>query len=125
MPKRSVFARTLRVRMTDAERALWFQLRAKRLQDWKFRRQQPIGKYIVDFVCFEAKLVVELDGGQHAEQADADARRTAWLESQDFRVLRFWDDAVLKETDAVLGEILRNLPLSPTPLPQGERGSTT
>jgi very-short-patch-repair endonuclease len=111
--------------MTDAERALWFQLRAKRLQDWKFRRQQPIGKYIVDFVCFEAKLVVELDGGQHAEQADADARRTAWLESQDFRVLRFWDDAVLKETDAVLGEILRNLPLSPTPLPQGERGSTT
>ena len=125
MPKRSVFARTLRVRMTDAERALWFQLRAKRLQDWKFRRQQPIGKYIVDFVCFEAKLVVKLDGGQHAEQADADARRTAWLESQDFRVLRFWDDAVLKETDAVLGEILRNLPLSPTPLPQGERGSTT
>ena len=103
MPKRSVFARTLRVRMTDAERALWFQLRAKRLQDWKFRRQQPIGKYIVDFVCFEAKLVVELDGGQPAEQADADARRTAWLESQDFRVLRFWDDAVLKETDAVLG----------------------
>ena len=127
MPKRFEFARMLRETMTDAERALWYHLRAKRLLGWKFRRQQPIGNYIVDFVCFEAKLVVELDGGQHAEQADADAdaRRTAWLESQDFRVLRFWDDAVLKETDAVLGEILRNLPLSPTPLPQGERGSTT
>lgn len=123
MPERLEFARTLREAMTDAERALWFHLRAKRFQGWKFRRQQPIGNYIVDFVCFDAKLVIELDGGQHAERADADARRTAWLESQGFRVLRFWNDAVLKETEAVLEEILRNLPLSPTPLPRGERGS--
>jgi very-short-patch-repair endonuclease len=122
MPKRLEFARTLRQAMTDAERALWYQLRAKRLLGWKFRRQQLIGTYIVDFVCFEAKLVVELDGSQHAEQVDADARRTAWLESQGFRVLRFWNDAVLKEMGPVLAEILRNLPLSPTPLPQGERG---
>lgn len=122
MPKRLEFARTLRQAMTDAERALWYQLRAKRLLGWKFRRQQLIGTYIVDFVCFEAKLVVELDGSQHAEQVDADARRTAWLESQGFRVLRFWNDAVLKEMGPVLEEILRNLPLSPTPLPQGERG---
>jgi very-short-patch-repair endonuclease len=112
MPERVEFARTLREAMTDAERALWYRL-----------RQQPIGNYIVDFVCLEAKLVIELDGGQHAKQVDANAQRTAWLESQDFRVLRFWKDAVLKETDAVLEEILRNLPLSPTPLPQGERGS--
>jgi very-short-patch-repair endonuclease len=123
MPKRLEFARMLREAMTDAERALWYRLRAKRLLGWKFRRQQPIGNYIVDFVCHEAKLVIELDGGQHVERADADARRTAWLESQGFRVLRFWNDAVLKETDAVLEEILHHLPLSPTPLPQGERGS--
>jgi very-short-patch-repair endonuclease len=123
MPERLEFARTLREAMTDAERALWYQLRAKRLLGWKFRRQQPIGNYIVDFVCFEAGMVIELDGGQHLEQAEADAQRTAWLESQGFRVLRFWNDAVLKQTEAVLEEILRNLPLSPTPLPQGERGS--
>ena len=116
MPERVEFARTLREAMPDAERALWYHLRAKRLLGWKFRRQQPIGNYIVDFVCLEAKLVVELDGGQHVERADADARRTAWLESQGFRVLRFWNDAVLKEPDAVLEEILRHLPLSPTPL---------
>ena len=123
MPKQLGFARALRERMTDAERALWYQLRAKRLLGWKFRRQQPIGNYIVDFVCFEARLVIELDGGQHAKRVDADAQRTAWLESRGFRVLRFWNDAVLKEIEAALEEIMRNLPLSPTPLPQGERGS--
>lgn len=123
MPERLEFARTLREAMTDAERALWLHLRAKRLLGWKFRRQQPIGRYIVDFVCFEAKLVIELDGGQHVERAVADGQRTAWLESQGFRVLRFWNHAALKETNAVLEEILRQLPLSPTPLPQGERGS--
>ena len=123
MSGRLEFARTLRTTMTDAERALWVHLRAKRFQGWKFRRQQPISKYIVDFVCSDAKLVIELDGGQHSEQVNADARRTAWLESQGFLVLRFWNDAVLKETQAVLEEVLRNLPLSPTPLPQGERGS--
>ncbi len=71
MPKRLEFARTLRKTMTDAERALWFHLRAKRFQGWKFRRQQPIGNYVVDFVCFEACLIIELDGGQHTEEADA------------------------------------------------------
>jgi very-short-patch-repair endonuclease len=107
--------------MTDAERALWFHLRAKRFRGWKFRRQQPIGRYIVDFVCFEARLIVELDGGQHSERADG--QRTAWLASQGFCVLRFWNDAVLKEPEAVLESIREHLPLSPAPLPQGERGS--
>jgi very-short-patch-repair endonuclease len=116
MSKRPGFARALREAMTDAERALWYQLRAKRLLGRKFRRQQPIGNYIVDFVSFEGGLVIELDGGQHLEQAEADAQRTAWLESQGFRVLRFWNDAVLKQTEAVLEEILRNLALSPTSL---------
>ena len=67
----------------------------------RFRRQAPIGPYIVDFVCFENKRVIEVDGGQHAEQADYDAARTAWLESQGFRVMRFWNNEVLQEMDAV------------------------
>lgn len=107
MPRRLESARQLRRTMTDAERELWYQLRAKRFQNWKFRRQQPIGSYIIDFVCFEAQLVIELDGGQHNEQMDTDAQRTAWLETQGFRVLRFWNDAVLTREKDVLEEILR------------------
>ena len=72
-------AKSLRKRATDTERLLWKHLRASRFAGLKFRRQQPIGKYIVDFVCFEKKIIVELDGGQHAEQAAYDRRRTDWL----------------------------------------------
>lgn len=94
-------ARTLRKNPTEAERALWQRIRLRQLEGQKFRRQQPLGRYIVDFVCFEKKLIVELDGGQHAARVLSDAERTAWLEQQGFRVLRFWDNDVLKNIEAV------------------------
>jgi very-short-patch-repair endonuclease len=90
--------------MTDAEQALWFRLRGGRLDGWKFRRQHPVPPYIVDFYCMEAKLIVELDGSQH--DADVDSARTAALERQGLKVLRFWDNQVLADIDAVLSEIL-------------------
>ena len=102
-------ARTLRKHSTDAERALWRLLRSRRLQGFKFRRQVPMGDYIVDFVCFEAMLVVEVDGGHHLEQSSSDDERTRWLESEGFRVLRFWNNQVLKEPGAVLETIWRDL----------------
>ena len=94
-------ARQLRNNPTDAERVLWNILRGRQIAGYKFRRQAPIGHYIVDFVCFENRLVIEVDGGHHKESADYDAMRTAWLESEGFRVMRFWNDQVLRETDAV------------------------
>ena len=100
-------ARKLRQNATDAERALWLQLRAARLGGHKFRRQAPIGRYIVDFVCFEASLIVEVDGGQHADRQRQDAQRTAWLASQGFRVLRFWNTEVLGAMEAVKAVIAR------------------
>jgi len=89
--------------MTDAERALLRHLRSRQLAGHKFRRQQPIGQFIVDFVCLEKRLVIELDGGQHAEpnQSAYDADRTAWFKNQGFRVLRFWNHDVLKNLDAI------------------------
>jgi very-short-patch-repair endonuclease len=82
-------ARALRKQPTDAEQRLWFQLRRRQLHGVKFRRQQPIGPYIVDFICFERRIIVEVDGGQHAEQAAYDAKRTRFLEQQGYCVLRF------------------------------------
>ncbi|MGN6518997.1 MAG: endonuclease domain-containing protein, partial [Dokdonella sp.] len=103
-------ARALRVAQTDAERLLWRRLRNRALLDWKFRRQHEIGPYIVDFVCTDAGLIVELDGGQHLGQVEADAARTRWLQRSGYRVLRFWNDDVLKNTDDALEQILRALP---------------
>ena len=94
-------ARRLRKNPTDAERAMWNILRDDQVLGYKFRRQAPIGSYIVDFCCFEIKLVIEVDGGQHAERAIYDASRTAWLESQGFSVARFWNNQVLEEKEAV------------------------
>ena len=88
--------------MTDAESRLWYHLRAGRFQGWKFRRQVPLGDYIVDFVCEEAGVVVEVDGGQHAERAAKDMVRTRWLEAQGYRVIRYWNNDVLGNTAGVL-----------------------
>lgn len=99
-------ARKLRREDTDAEARLWNALRARRLGGWKWRRQVPKGSYIVDFLCPEAALVVELDGGHHAEQVDYDARRTAYLESLGLRVMRFWNSAVMENRDGVCLTIL-------------------
>jgi len=94
--------------MTDAERLLWKHLRNTQLHGLKFRRQQPIGNYIVDFICFENKLVVELDGSQHITNVTNDQLRTMWLENLGYRVIRFWNHDVLKNIAGVLEEISRH-----------------
>jgi BirA family biotin operon repressor/biotin-[acetyl-CoA-carboxylase] ligase len=110
------FAKTLRQNMTDAEQLLWRHLRAHRLLDQKFRRQQPIGPYIVDFVHFGARLIVEADGGQH-NGSSTDAVRDAWLKEQGFTILRFWNNEILQNTDGVLTTILGAVtPSPPAPL---------
>jgi very-short-patch-repair endonuclease len=121
------FARRLRRRQTDAERRIWARLRDRRLLGVKFARQVPIGSYIVDFCCREQKLIVELDGGQHVAHADYDAGRTAFLRALGYRVLRFWDNEALGNTDGVLQRIVEALTTNserphPGPLPRGERG---
>ncbi|WP_211259128.1 endonuclease domain-containing protein [Dyella japonica] len=110
-------ARSLRVGQTDAEQLLWHHLRNRRLQGWKFRRQNEIGLYVVDFVCPDAGLVLELDGGQHGDQLIYDEARTRKLEEQGYRVLRFWNNDVLTNTESVLEVILEAL-ASPDPSPQ-------
>ena len=100
-------ARTLRRENTLAEARLWNALRAHGLGGWKWRRQVPRGSYIVDFLCVDAGLVVELDGGHHPEQEDYDARRTACLEALGLRVIRFWNHEVLGDRDAVCTAILQ------------------
>jgi very-short-patch-repair endonuclease len=102
-------ARQLRAKQTDAERLLWLRLRDRRLNGAKFRRQVPMGSYILDFVCMESKLVIELDGGQHAEQAHYDAVRTDFLKSQGYRVLRFWNNELLENEQGVLTTIVNEL----------------
>src|ERR1039458_7188416 len=102
-------SRLLRKSMTDAERRLWQVLRLRQLEGLKIRRQFPIGRYIVDFACPERMLVVELDGGQHAEQESYDSDRTKWLESQGYRVMRFWNNEVLTNLDGVKESIYNAL----------------
>ncbi|MDP3330466.1 MAG: DUF559 domain-containing protein [Methylococcaceae bacterium] len=118
-------ARDLRRDQTPMEQSLWQQLRAKRFAGFKFRRQQPIGRYIVDFVCFDRSLVIELDGSQHAEASDNDARRDDWLGEQGFRVLRFWNNEWLTQQDSVLEAIwlaLHGAPPLPNPSPTRGEG---
>ena len=113
-------AKRMRRESTDAERKLWSILRAKRLVGWKFKRQQQLDFYIVDFVCFSARLIVEADGSQHAENV-ADEARTSYLEDQGFRVLRFWNIDILNNPDGVATAILAALE-TPLPNPSPARG---
>ena len=119
-------ARHLRDQATDAEKKLWGLLRSRQLAGCKFRRQVSVGRFIVDFVCFEKRLVLELDGGHHQDQAAYDEQRTTWLEAQGFRVLRFWNHQVLTEPAAVQEAILlvmgREASSSPSPRPSPARG---
>jgi very-short-patch-repair endonuclease len=123
-------ARRLRRNQTDAERVLWFRLRDRRLDGWKFKRQMPIDRFIVDFLCADAKLIVELDGGQHDQNRERDANRTRILEAMGYLVLRYWNNDVMRNTNGVLEDILstinqqRSEPPHPTPLPYGEREHT-
>lgn len=127
MTRNASIARRLRQSQTDAERALWLRLRDRRLNGWKFKRQAQIDKFVADFCCAEAKLIIELDGGQHAVQVAHDAERTLILKSMGYLVLRFWNNDVLTNIEGVLGEILLTLsqfapvPPHPNPLPDGER----
>ena len=107
---------------TDAEQLLWARLRDRRLDGVKFRRQHPIGPYITDFCSAEGQLVVEVDGGQHAQRETSDEERTRYLAEAGYRVLRFWNPEVLTQTQAVLGRISEALTHpTPNPLPgQGE-----
>jgi very-short-patch-repair endonuclease len=101
------FARKLRQSRTDAERALWAKLRNKQLEGVKFRRQQPLGRYVVDFLSFERRIIVEIDGGQHNEEevSKRDEERTAWLQERGYRVLRFWNNEVLANMEGVVEKI--------------------
>ena len=122
-------AKRLRRDMTDAERRLWSVLRNSQINGAKFRRQQPIGPFIADFICQERRLIIEADGGQHAESA-SDARRTAFLETKGYRVLRFWNDDILTNIDGVAQAIAAALAtphparaLRESPSPSGGEGS--
>jgi very-short-patch-repair endonuclease len=110
-------ARVLRQQPTEAEKLLWCYLRRKQLEGAKFRRQQPIGEYLVDFVSFSHRLVVEVDGGQHAQPREqlTDRRRDAWLQEQGFTVLRFWNNDVLKNVEGVIEAVRNNLMKGNTP----------
>ena len=107
-------AKTLRKSQTDAEKLLWKHLRAKQMEGLKFRRQQPIGNYVIDFICLEKSLVIEVDGGQHADNKK-DEERDAWLKSEGFKVLRFWNNEVLTNMKGVL-EVIRENCLNHPPL---------
>lgn len=120
-PQQRIRARKLRRDITDAEKKLWTSLRHRQLSSAKFRRQHPIGPFITDFCCVEQGLVVELDGGQHAEQAVSDLSRTAFLTSRGYRVLRFWNNEVLTNISGVIERIDDALKSPhPGPLPKGE-----
>lgn len=115
-------ARSLRNEQTDVEKRLWRELRNRQLDGFKFRRQHGVGPYIVDFVCIEAGLVVELDGGQHAEQAGYDSRRSVFIEAAGYRVVRFWNNEMLENIEGVLERIRAELLASPSPHPSPQRG---
>jgi very-short-patch-repair endonuclease len=94
--------------MTDAERKLWFALRDRRFANYKFRRQVPMGRFIADFICFSARVIIEVDGGQHSESR-ADEERDYWVAQNDFLVLRFWNNEVLRTLEGVMIKILKTL----------------
>jgi very-short-patch-repair endonuclease len=113
-------AQQLRNSTTDAEQVLWWHLRSRQLEGYKFSRQMPVGPFICDFLCRKRRLIVELDGGQHAENAK-DVHRTAFLEQQGYRVIRFWNNDVLCNVEGVLQTILQTLTTDPPPTPSRMR----
>ena len=116
----AIRARDLRNNATDAERLLWHQLSSKKVAGTRFNRQVPVGPFICDFLCRKRRLIVELDGGQHAENAK-DVHRTAFLEQQGYRVIRFWNNDVLCNVEGVLQTILQTLTTDPPPTPSRMR----
>ncbi|TLU65422.1 endonuclease domain-containing protein [Enterobacter sp. MF024] len=109
-------SKQLRINMTPEEVRLWYLLRGRHFYGFKFRRQMPVGSYIVDFACFKALLIVELDGGQHQDDEKYDLRRTAYLNSRGWRVIRFWNNEFRANEEGVLMVILQHLQcLIPSP----------
>jgi len=100
--------------MTDAERKVWFALKDRRIAAFKFHRQVPVGPYIADFLCFELRLIIEVDGGQHADSV-RDVERDNWLTQNEFRVLRFWNNDVLRNLEGVLTRLAEQLDRTPHP----------
>jgi very-short-patch-repair endonuclease len=121
--KSTEFARQLRENSTDAERLFWSRVRGHRLRGYKFKRQYPIGTFIVDFACIEEKLVVELDGGQHAG-SERDRQRDTRLIEEGYRVLRFWNNDVLSNIEGVVQTVIKNLRPSPQPSPTTGEGAS-
>jgi very-short-patch-repair endonuclease len=118
-------AKLLRKNFTDTERLLWKYLRTKQMEGCKFRRQEPIGSYIVDFVCHEKRMIIEVDGGQHSADRERDDERDKWLEGQGYKVLRFWNNEVLTNIKGVLEVGLFESPsLNPSPQERGSKGGT-
>ena len=127
--KLTTFARELRQNCTPVEKVLWQRLRNRQLLNCKFRRQEPVGKYIVDFICYEINLIIELDGGQHHWQTRYDNMRTIYLNKNNFHVLRYWNDEVALHLESVLEDIYREIEVKmliksphPDPLPLSTRG---
>ncbi|MGH7096874.1 MAG: endonuclease domain-containing protein [Stellaceae bacterium] len=117
-------ARALRREMTAAEKKLWQRLRLRQTEGYRFRRQVPIGRFIADFACHEARVIVEIDGGQHDPASEMEACRTRFLESEGYRVLRFWNNEVLENLDGVytiVAEHLRGYHPHPNPPPSRGR----
>ena len=111
MQDKTTRARNLRKNLTEQEKILWQLLRKKSINNLKFRRQYAIGNYIVDFVCHEKKLIIEIDGGQHNEEKNIayDKERTKYLKTKGFKVIRFWNDEIKTNLDGVYEEIPRYL----------------
>jgi len=116
--KLTPLARKLRNNPTEAEKKLWYTLRAQQFHGLKFRRKQIIGNYVVDFFCAEKKLIIEVDGGQHTDNA-VDQKRDDWLLSRGYRVLRFWNNEINKNMDGILEKIFESISLSPSPSLKG------
>ncbi|QPQ55752.1 endonuclease domain-containing protein [Allosphingosinicella flava] len=116
-PRPTKIARTLRNNATPAEKLLWRHLSGRQLAGFKFSRQMPVAGYVTDFMCREARLIIELDGGQHALAVERDEIRTKAIETEGFRVIRFWNNDVLERTEGVLLEIKRVLGPCPPPAP--------
>jgi very-short-patch-repair endonuclease len=111
-----ILSRNLRKRQTDEENLLWRHLRGKQVEGFRYRRQHPFGRFIVDFVCLEKRLILEIDGGQHDIEKHKDEQRANWLLSEGYRVLRFWNSDVLTNIEGVLATIRLNVLSNPDEL---------
>jgi very-short-patch-repair endonuclease len=124
MPKKNIkLAKTLRKKMTEAERKLWGRLKTKQIEGLRFRRQEPIGEYIVDFACYEKRIIIELDGDGHLLKVEKDNERDDWFSQHGFKVLRFWNQEVLGNLEGVLVMVwnaCNHPPPSPLPSREGE-----